>query len=170
MIKYEDEQLLEVGPAIDDYASSTWTPVPGDIVIASNIRMLDYELTRDKKYTVHGTSERPYVIDDNDIGHLFTDIWHKYFIPITEKVIPFADKVNTITSKLSEAVIAKERNNTTLEHTNVFSKISSTEQLLMHLDDKLNHIRTQGIAKDKNILQDLLEDLVLLQILINKDN
>jgi len=52
----------------------------------------------------------------------------------------------------------------------IFSKANNIEQLLVRIDDKLNRIQKGAglIAKDEDILQDLIGYLVLLKICMNK--
>jgi hypothetical protein len=47
----------------------------------------------------------------------------------------------------------------------VFSKASTTEQLLVRIDDKLSRIKTTGMeAPDEDTLNDLIGYLILLKI------
>tara|TARA_R100001082_G_C4342492_1_gene150801 strand:+ start:798 stop:1100 length:303 start_codon:yes stop_codon:yes gene_type:complete len=52
----------------------------------------------------------------------------------------------------------------------IFSKASDVEQLLVRIDDKLNRIQKGAglIAKDEDIIQDLIGYLILLKICMNK--
>lgn len=54
----------------------------------------------------------------------------------------------------------------------IFSKADSTEQLLVRIDDKLSRIsRGAGLlAKDEDVLDDLIGYLLLLKIAIRENN
>jgi hypothetical protein len=55
--------------------------------------------------------------------------------------------------------------NSALEPTRIFSKASTTEQLLVRIDDKLSRIKTTGMeAPDEDTLNDLIGYLILLKI------
>ncbi len=55
--------------------------------------------------------------------------------------------------------------NSALEPTRIFSKASTTEQLLVRIDDKLSRIKTTGLeAPDEDTLNDLIGYLILLKI------
>jgi hypothetical protein len=55
--------------------------------------------------------------------------------------------------------------NSALEPVRIFSKASTTEQLLVRIDDKLSRIKTTGMeAPDEDTLNDLIGYLILLKI------
>ena len=55
--------------------------------------------------------------------------------------------------------------NSALEPVRVFSKASTTEQLLVRIDDKLSRIKTTGMeAPYEDTLNDLIGYLILLKI------
>jgi hypothetical protein len=55
--------------------------------------------------------------------------------------------------------------NSALNPVRVFSKASTTEQLLVRIDDKLSRIKTTGMeAPDEDTLNDLIGYLILLKI------
>jgi hypothetical protein len=55
--------------------------------------------------------------------------------------------------------------NSALTPVRVFSKASTTEQLLVRIDDKLSRIKTTGMeASDEDTLNDLIGYLILLKI------
>jgi hypothetical protein len=55
--------------------------------------------------------------------------------------------------------------NSALDPVRVFSKASTTEQLLVRIDDKLSRIKTTGMeAPDEDTLNDLIGYLILLKI------
>jgi hypothetical protein len=59
--------------------------------------------------------------------------------------------------------------NSALEPVRVFSKASTTEQLLVRIDDKLSRIKTTGLeAPDEDTLNDLIGYLILLKIATKK--
>ena len=53
----------------------------------------------------------------------------------------------------------------------IFSKTSCTEQLMVRIDDKLNRIMKGAglIAKDEDVIDDLIGYLVLLKINLKKE-
>ncbi len=60
--------------------------------------------------------------------------------------------------------------NSALEPVRVFSKASTTEQLLVRIDDKLSRIKTTGMeAPDEDTLNDLIGYLILLKIATKKE-
>jgi hypothetical protein len=60
--------------------------------------------------------------------------------------------------------------NSALEPVRVFSKASTTEQLLVRIDDKLSRIKTTGLeAPDEDTLNDLIGYLILLKIATTKE-
>jgi hypothetical protein len=60
--------------------------------------------------------------------------------------------------------------NSALQPVRVFSKASTTEQLLVRIDDKLSRIKTTGLqAPDEDTLNDLIGYLVLLKIATKKE-
>jgi len=60
--------------------------------------------------------------------------------------------------------------NSALEPVRVFSKASTTEQLLVRIDDKLSRIKTTGLqAPDEDTLNDLIGYLILLKIATKKE-
>ena len=77
-------------------------------------------------------------------------------------------KISEICDDIKELLIFKNRKygNSALKPCRVFSKSSAVEQLLVRIDDKLNRIM-QGaglLAKDEDVLNDLIGYLVLLKI------
>ena len=68
---------------------------------------------------------------------------------------------------LEELLLRKNEKygNSALEPIRIFSKASSTEQLLVRIDDKLSRIRTSGLdGPDEDTVVDLAGYLVLLLI------
>ena len=60
--------------------------------------------------------------------------------------------------------------NSALNPVRVFSKASTTEQLLVRIDDKLSRIKTTGMeAPDEDTLNDLIGYLILLKIATKKE-
>jgi len=60
--------------------------------------------------------------------------------------------------------------NSALDPVRVFSKASTTEQLLVRIDDKLSRIKTTGMeAPDEDTLNDLIGYLILLKIATKKE-
>lgn len=62
--------------------------------------------------------------------------------------------------------------NSALEPCRIFSKASTTEQLLVRIDDKLNRIQ-KGVglvANDEDVIMDLIGYLILLKIVLKQDN
>ncbi len=60
--------------------------------------------------------------------------------------------------------------NSALDPVRVFSKASTTEQLLVRIDDKLSRIKTTGMeAPDEDTLNDLIGYLILLKIANKKE-
>ena len=60
--------------------------------------------------------------------------------------------------------------NSALSPVRVFSKASTTEQLLVRIDDKLSRIKTTGMeAPDEDTLNDLIGYLILLKIATKKE-
>ena len=60
--------------------------------------------------------------------------------------------------------------NSALEPARIFSKASTTEQLLVRIDDKLSRIKTTGLqAPDEDTLNDLIGYLILLKIATKKE-
>ena len=69
--------------------------------------------------------------------------------------------------------LLKEKNkaygNTALNHTNVFSKLNSTEAICARIDDKLARISNKGINdKTEDTVDDLIGYLFLLKMSITK--
>ena len=78
----------------------------------------------------------------------------------------FKDEVYAVTNSIAELLISKNKKygNSALEPKRIFSKASSTEQILVRLDDKLSRIANNNIDDDEDVLQDMLGYLVLLRI------
>jgi hypothetical protein len=75
-------------------------------------------------------------------------------------------------NRICNMLIAKNEKygNSALEPVRVFSKASTTEQLLVRIDDKLSRIKTTGLeAPDEDTLNDLIGYLVLLKIATKKE-
>ena len=68
------------------------------------------------------------------------------------------DKFERACDEICEMLILKNNKygNSALEPTRIFSKASTTEQLLVRIDDKLSRIKTTGMeAPDEDTLNDL---------------
>jgi len=77
------------------------------------------------------------------------------------------DKFERACDEICELLIQKNNKygNSALEPVRVFSKASTTEQLLVRIDDKLSRIKTTGLeAPDEDTLNDLIGYLILLKI------
>ena len=162
-------------------------PKVGDKLIAIHpCEMVTYDcetLTVGKEYTVVAIDGVEFaVIADKGPLHWFestagTGSILTYFkspddIEKTTDTTNFSDKVFTITNSLADLLISKNKKygNSALKPIRVFSKASTTEQLLVRLDDKLSRLRTQDISEDEDVLEDLLGYLVLLKMSLEKDN
>tara|TARA_B100000900_G_scaffold354794_1_gene323702 strand:+ start:4896 stop:5192 length:297 start_codon:yes stop_codon:yes gene_type:complete len=77
-------------------------------------------------------------------------------------------KISNICDDIKELLIYKNQRygDSALNPCRVFSKASATEQLLVRIDDKLNRIMKGAglIAKDEDVVDDLIGYLVLLKI------
>ena len=77
-------------------------------------------------------------------------------------------KISNICDDIKELLIYKNKRygDSALNPCRVFSKASATEQLLVRIDDKLNRIMKGAglIAKDEDVVDDLIGYLVLLKI------
>ena len=83
-------------------------------------------------------------------------------------------KISEICDDIKELLIFKNRKygNSALKPCRVFSKSSAVEQLLVRIDDKLKRIM-QGaglLAKDEDVLNDLIGYLVLLKIGMSEED
>ena len=82
-------------------------------------------------------------------------------------------KISTVCDDIKELLIHKNRKygNSALEPNRIFSKCSATEQLLVRIDDKLNRIMKGAglLAKDEDVVNDLIGYLVLLKISMESD-
>lgn len=79
----------------------------------------------------------------------------------------FPQRVGTILSSVEEMLLEKNKayGDAALAPRRIFSKASSTEQLLVRIDDKLSRIATKGVGySDEDTLSDLIGYLVLLKI------
>lgn len=79
----------------------------------------------------------------------------------------FALRVTDIVTDIATLLIKKNLayGNSALEPKRVFSKASTTEQLLVRIDDKLSRIATTGeSASDEDTVDDLIGYLILLKI------
>ena len=78
----------------------------------------------------------------------------------------FKDEVYAVTNSIAELLVSKNKKygNSALEPKRIFSKASSTEQILVRIDDKLSRIANQNIDEDEDVLEDLIGYLVLLKI------
>ena len=82
-------------------------------------------------------------------------------------------KISAVCDDIKELLIHKNRKygNSALQPNRIFSKCSATEQLLVRIDDKLNRIMKGAglIAKDEDVIDDLIGYLVLLKINLKKE-
>ena len=82
-------------------------------------------------------------------------------------------KISVVCDDIKELLINKNRKygNSALKPNRIFSKCSATEQLLVRIDDKLNRIMKGAglLAKDEDVLNDLIGYLVLLKISMESD-
>ena len=72
--------------------------------------------------------------------------------------------------KIGDMLIEKNRKygNSALEPIRVFSKVSSKEQILVRLDDKLSRLKNQQIDEDEDVINDLIGYLFLLKLATNE--
>ena len=82
-------------------------------------------------------------------------------------------KISTVCDDIKELIIHKNRKygNSALKPCRIFSKSSAVEQLLVRIDDKLNRIMKGAglLAKDEDVVNDLIGYLVLLKIGMNDE-
>ena len=82
-------------------------------------------------------------------------------------------KISVVCDDIKELLIHKNRKygNSALKPNRIFSKCSSTEQLLVRIDDKLNRIMKGAglLATDEDVVKDLIGYLVLLKISMESD-
>jgi len=82
------------------------------------------------------------------------------------------EEITRVCDSLKELLIVKNRQygDSALEPNRIFSKASSTEQILVRIDDKLNRImKGSGIVgDDEDVIQDLMGYLVLLRISLDR--
>ena len=82
-------------------------------------------------------------------------------------------KISTVCDDIKELLIHKNRKygNYALKPCRIFSKSSAVEQLLVRIDDKLNRIMKGAglLAKDEDVVNDLIGYLVLLKIGMNDE-
>ena len=82
-------------------------------------------------------------------------------------------KISTVCDDIKELLIHKNRKygNSALKPCRIFSKSSAVEQLLVRIDDKLNRIMKGAglLAKDEDVVNDLIGYLVLLKIGMNDE-
>jgi len=78
----------------------------------------------------------------------------------------FEENVTEVLDNLKTVLLVKNKKygNSALEPIRVFSKASSTEQILVRLDDKLSRLANQQANEDEDVTLDLLGYLVLLSI------
>lgn len=77
------------------------------------------------------------------------------------------EKIEATCDSIKKLLIDKNAKygNSALNPVRVFSKASTTEQLLVRIDDKLSRIKTIGLeAPDEDTLNDLIGYLILLKI------
>jgi hypothetical protein len=77
------------------------------------------------------------------------------------------EKIENTCDSIKQLLIDKNAKygNSALNPVRVFSKASTTEQLLVRIDDKLSRIKTTGMeAPDEDTLNDLIGYLILLKI------
>lgn len=84
----------------------------------------------------------------------------------------FEIKVKKVCNDISELLIKKNKcyGNAALDPIRCFSKLDSTQQLLVRIDDKLSRIKNGNIKDDNNSdsITDLIGYLVLLKIAQDK--
>ena len=82
-------------------------------------------------------------------------------------------KISVVCDDIKELLIHKniKYGNSALKPNRIFSKCSSTEQLLVRIDDKLNRIMKGAglLATDEDVVKDLIGYLVLLKISMESD-
>ena len=82
-------------------------------------------------------------------------------------------KISGVCDDIKELLIHKNRKygNSALKPCRVFSKSSPVEHLLVRIDDKLNRIMKGAglLAKDEDVVNDLIGYLVLLKIGMNDE-
>ena len=82
-------------------------------------------------------------------------------------------RISGVCDEIKELLIEKNKKygNSALNPCRVFSKASTTEQLLVRIDDKLNRIMKGAglLATDEDVINDLIGYLVLLKISMESD-
>jgi len=82
-------------------------------------------------------------------------------------------KIKEVCDDIKELLIYKNQKygDSAMNPCRIFSKTSCTEQLMVRIDDKLNRIMKGAglIAKDEDVIDDLIGYLVLLKINLKKD-
>ena len=75
-------------------------------------------------------------------------------------------QIKKITKDICKLLIAKNKSygNSAISPVRIFSKASSSEQILVRLDDKLSRIAKGCDFEDEDVINDLIGYLVLLKI------
>ena len=78
----------------------------------------------------------------------------------------FADKVNKILDDISFMLIEKNKSygDSALNPVRIFSKVDSTEQLKIRIDDKLSRLQRGTEYQNEDTINDLIGYLILLKI------
>ena len=84
----------------------------------------------------------------------------------------FINKLDFELAFIRDLLITKNEKygNSALEPMRVFSKVSSVEQLLVRIDDKLSRIKTSSSLEDEDVVLDLIGYLLLLRIAKQEEN
>lgn len=78
----------------------------------------------------------------------------------TENVTKVCDEIKNLLIEKNEAY-----GNSALNPVRIFSKASTTEQILVRIDDKLSRIRTSGLSTaSEDTVKDLIGYLILLRV------
>ena len=80
----------------------------------------------------------------------------------------FEENVTKVCDEIKNLLITKNAayGNSALDPVRIFSKASTTEQILVRIDDKLSRIRTSGLATAGIISEDTVMDLIGYLILL----
>lgn len=80
----------------------------------------------------------------------------------------FYSKVEKVLDSIKDILVSKNKKygNSALDPVRIFSKSSTSEQILVRIDDKLSRIKTMGVDSqiDEDTIDDLIGYLVLLKI------
>lgn len=93
------------------------------------------------------------------------------FEPMESQTMNSQVQIADICDQIKELLLSKnlKYGNSALEPCRIFSSASTVEQLLVRIDDKLSRIKRGAglLAKDEDVINDLIGYLVLLKIALN---